>query len=134
MTPPEVRPKRGNSPFPNPEPGTVPFSAVPLAVVGDRDTVLTFQLGGVPGQVVHTADEACATIAEVVAAVHRDGGPARRPVLLLVTRGTAERIRTYLDRVMLDPGGPLILEIPGLGEPGERPVERFVERVLGIHL
>lgn len=106
-----------------------------MTVVGDRDTVLAFQLGGVPGQVVHTAEEARAAVAATVAALRRDGGPARQPPLLLVTRGTAERIREYLDRVMLDPAGPLVLEVPGFGEPtGERPVERFVERVLGIHL
>jgi vacuolar-type H+-ATPase subunit F/Vma7 len=115
--------------------GRMPIVGAPIAIVGDRDTVLAFQLGGVPGQAVHSADEACAAIAEVVAAVHRDGGPTRLPVLLLVTWGTASGIRSYLDEVMVDPGGPLILEIPGLGEPtGERPVERFVERVLGIHL
>jgi vacuolar-type H+-ATPase subunit F/Vma7 len=107
----------------------------PIEVVGDRDTVLAFQLGGVPGRIVETAEEARAAVAAAVAAVHRDGGPARRPVLLLVTRGTAEPIREYLDRVILDRAGPLVLEIPGFGEPaGERPVERFVERVLGMHL
>ncbi|HSP96581.1 MAG TPA: V-type ATP synthase subunit F [Candidatus Dormibacteraeota bacterium] len=107
----------------------------PIRVLGDRDTVLAFQLGGVPGQVVQTAAEARAALDAAVAEVHREGGPARRPVLLLVTHGTAERIREDLDRAMLDPAGPLVLEIPGLGEAtGERPVERFVERVLGLHL
>jgi vacuolar-type H+-ATPase subunit F/Vma7 len=101
----------------------------PVEVLGDRDTVLAFQLGGVPGQVVDTAQEARAA---VVAAVHRGGGPAQQPVL---THGTAERIRGYLDDVMVDRGGPLILEIPGLGEPtGGSPVGRFVERVLGVRL
>ena len=107
----------------------------PISVIGDRDTVLAFQLGGVPGQVVQTAEEARAAIDAAVAAMQHDGGPARHPLLLLVTGGAAARIRADLDRVMLDPAGPLVLEIPGFGEPmGERPVERFVERVLGIRL
>ena len=106
-----------------------------IEVIGDRDTVLAFRLGGVPGRVVQSAEEARAAIAAAIADVHRNGGPARRPLLLLVTCGIAERIREDLDRVMLDPGGPLILEVPGLGEaPGDRPVERFIERVLGIQL
>jgi vacuolar-type H+-ATPase subunit F/Vma7 len=107
----------------------------PVTVVGDRDTVLAFGLGGVPGRIVQTATEARAAIAAVVDALHRDGGPAGRPTLVLVTCGVAERVRAYLDEVMLDPAGPIVLEVPGFGEAaGGRPVERFVERVLGVHL
>jgi vacuolar-type H+-ATPase subunit F/Vma7 len=103
----------------------------PLTIIGDRETVLAFRLGGVPGQVVETPAEARAA----VAAAHRERRPGDPPALVVVTRGTAEHIRDYLDGVMLDPAAPLVLEIPGFGEPaGERPVERFVERVLGIHL
>lgn len=106
-----------------------------MQVIGDRDTVLAFELGGVPGQVVQTAEEARAAIEAAVSAVRAGGGPVRRPALLLVTHATAKRIRDYLDRIILDPTGPLVLEIPGLVDPlGERPVERFVERVLGVRL
>jgi len=107
----------------------------PIQVVGDRDTVLTFQLGGIPGQIAHTAADARAAITTAITAVRGGGGLGRAPALLLVTHGTAEGIRDFLDGVILDPAAPLILEIPGAGEPmGERPVEAFVERVLGMHL
>ena len=107
----------------------------PLHVIGDADTVLAFALGGVPGQVAHTADEARAAVDAVVAAVRHAGGPVQQPTLLLVTTATAERIREHLDGVMLDAKAPLILEFPGFNDPpAESPVERFVNRVLGVHL
>jgi vacuolar-type H+-ATPase subunit F/Vma7 len=106
-----------------------------IEVLGDRETVLAFRLGGVPGRIVRSAEEARAALDAAVAAARQGGGPGRRFALLLVTRGAAERIRADLDRALLDPTGPLVIEIPGLGEPaGQRPVERFVERVLGMHL
>jgi vacuolar-type H+-ATPase subunit F/Vma7 len=107
----------------------------PVQIIGDADTVLAFSLGGVPGCVVATADEARAAVEAAVQQVRRDGGPARRPLLLLVTYATAARIRTYLDRVLLDASGPLVVEIPGVGEPARRsPAEVFVARVLGVQL
>ena len=106
-----------------------------IEVLGDRDTVLAFRLGGVRGRAVETADEARAAMDAAVAAVQREGGFVRRPMLLLVTHGVAERVREYLHQFMLDPAGPLVIEIPGLGESTtKRPVEDFVARVLGVHL
>ena len=105
-----------------------------LQVIGDADTVLAFALGGVAGTVVHTAEEARAAVGAVVTTVRHAGGPVRQPALLLVTYGTAARIRDYLDGVSLDPNGPLILEIPGVGDPPARGrVDSVVERVLGVH-
>jgi vacuolar-type H+-ATPase subunit F/Vma7 len=53
---------------------------------------------------------------------------------VLITYGTAARIRDYLDGVILDPNGPLILEIPGVGDqPARGRVDSVVERVLGVH-
>lgn len=107
----------------------------PIQIIGDEATVLAFALGGIPGHVVNTANEARAAIEVLIDDVRHHGGPVRQPTLLLVTQATAERIREYLDTVILDAGGPLVLEIPGFGEPlGRSPVTRFVERVLGMHL
>ena len=107
----------------------------PIQVVGDADTVLAFALGGVPGQVASTAPEAHAAVAAVVNQVRGEGGPARSPALVLVTQRVAHLIREYLNEVILDPSAPLVLEIPGFADAGgERPLERFVERVLGVHL
>jgi vacuolar-type H+-ATPase subunit F/Vma7 len=108
---------------------------VPIQIIGDADTVLAFDLGGIPGQVAETAEAAYAAVESVVSDLRHNGGLGRRPALLLVTHGVAGRVRDELDRLILDPNAPLVLEIPGAGEPlGESPVERFVERVLGIEL
>jgi vacuolar-type H+-ATPase subunit F/Vma7 len=107
----------------------------PVQVIGDADTVLAFALGGVPGQVVSSADDARAAVDAVVTAVRHAGGPVREPTLLLVTSATAERIREHLDAVMLDANAPLILEFTGFSDlPSDSRVARFVGRVLGVHL
>ena len=107
----------------------------PLQVIGDADTVLAFALGGIPGHVVRTADEASGVVDAIIDEVRKNGGPVRSPVLILVTQKTAALIRQKTDRIALDAGGPLVLEIPGFGgQFGQHPVERFVGRVLGAHL
>ena len=107
----------------------------PIHVIGDADTVLAFALGGVPGQVVPSADEARAAVDAVLDAVRHAGGSVQQPTLLLVTTATAERIHDHLDRVALDANAPLILEFTGFRDPPSKsPVERFVARVLGVHL
>jgi vacuolar-type H+-ATPase subunit F/Vma7 len=107
----------------------------PVQVVGDHNTVQAFALGGVPGHVVHTADEARTAMDAVIEALRSGGGPVQHPTLVLITHRTADRIREYLDRLILDTHGPLVLEIPGFAEPlGESPLERFVARVLRVQL
>jgi len=107
------------------------MSAVEL--VGDADTVLAFALGGVPGQIVADADAARAAVAAVVQRVHAGGGPLRRPILLLITRGIADLIRSEIDRVTLDARGPSVLEIPGFHDPlGRGSAQAAVHRVLGL--
>ncbi len=107
----------------------------PIQVVGDADTVLAFALGGVPGQVAGGARDAHAAVEAVVNQVREAGGPARCPAVVLVTQRVARLIRAYLNQLILDPSAPLLLEIPGFAEAnGERPLEHFVERVLGVHL
>ncbi len=106
-----------------------------LQVVGDRDTVLAFRLGGIPGHVVQSASEARVAMETIAEQLHAAGGPARQPTLVLVTQEAAQLMREYLNDVILDPHGPLVLEIPGFAAAtGGRPLERFVERVLGVHL
>jgi len=106
-----------------------------IQIIGDANSVLAFALGGVPGHVVASAEEARAAVDDVVDAVRRAGGPVRSPTLLLVTSAMARQIRSHLDAVMLDASAPLILEFPGFGEAAsETPVERLVNRVLGVPL
>lgn len=107
----------------------------PFHLIGDPETVLAFTLGGVPGQAVRSAADARAAVDLVVKAVGESGGPLKQPTLLLITFATAARIRDHLDTVMLDAHAPLILEIPGFNDPPQAgPVDRVVDRVLGVHL
>lgn len=106
----------------------------PVSIVGDSRTVLAFALGGVPGRAAGTAAQTRAAL-EAAVAEARTAAPGARAALLLVTRGAANFVREELDLLTLDPTAPLIVEIPGFGEPaGESRVERFVERVLGVRL
>ena len=105
----------------------------PIQVLGDADTVLAFGLGGIPGRVVSSAAEVRAALDAVAheRAQQAEGGA----VLVLVTQGAAALVGDDLQRVVLDPDGPLIVEIPGFGEPSrESPLQRFVQRVLGVRL
>ncbi len=107
----------------------------PIQILADAETVLAFALGGIPGRVVRTADEARAAMESAVSEVHATAAAERQPALLLVTQETAELIRTELNRVTLDSTGPVVLEIPGFGEGlGRSSLERFVQRVLGVRL
>jgi vacuolar-type H+-ATPase subunit F/Vma7 len=106
-----------------------------VQLIGDADTVLAFALGGVSGQVTQTADEAQAAVAAVVQQLRKAGGLLQHPTLLLITHGAAAMIRGYLNELTLDPAAPVVLEIPGFGEPlGESPLAGFVRRVLGVSL
>ena len=108
------------------------MAVAPLQVLGDADTVLAFALGGVPGSVIETAEAAHAAIDAVTEAMHGEGGSVARPVLLLVTQRTAASIPERIERAVLDVAGPLILEIPGVGEAaGDGSGQRLLRRVLG---
>jgi vacuolar-type H+-ATPase subunit F/Vma7 len=99
-------------------------------VIGDADTVLAFSLAGIRGCAVETPGEAESRI-RAAAAEARGQSPPRATVLL-VTAGIARHARGVLDRVTLAGGGPLVLEIPGVGEPaGESALDDLVHRLLG---
>ncbi len=106
----------------------------PIEVVGDRETVLAFALGGVPGRVVLAAAEAPAVVeAAIAAARDRAAADASHPArILLVTSSVAAGTRDVIDRATLDPNAPLVLEIPGFADrPAKSRVGHFLERVLG---
>jgi vacuolar-type H+-ATPase subunit F/Vma7 len=106
-----------------------------IRLIGDADTVLAFALGGVPGQVTESAAEAEAAVGDIVRLVRSAGGLLQCPTLLLITHGVAAMIRSYLNDVMLDPAAPVVVEIPGFGEPlGTNPLAAFVRRAVGVPL
>jgi vacuolar-type H+-ATPase subunit F/Vma7 len=104
-----------------------------IEIIGDRETVLAFGLGGVPGHVVASSDEARAALDALVRA-YRGADRTRRDVtLVLVTQRAADGMRDVLNRLVFDAQGPLVLEVPGFGDPRhDDPLARFVDRVLGV--
>jgi vacuolar-type H+-ATPase subunit F/Vma7 len=103
-----------------------------LYVIGDPHTVLAFALGGIPGDAVHSAAEARAALDAVADRQREAGGPQRAPILVLVTHTVSAWIRAAIDAMIIDARAPLVLEIPGFGEPPNAlHADRFVERILG---
>jgi len=87
-----------------------------LRVIGDRETVLAFALGGVPGQVAESAQAARDSLQAVLDEAAADDPAAPQPRLVLITRDAAAGVRELIDRLVLAAPGPLILEIPGFAE------------------
>lgn len=106
-----------------------------IRVIADRDTVLAFALGGVPGSVTETPAAARTALRAVVDEVRAAGGVRRHPIVVVVTRRVADGVRAEIDAVTLDPAAPLLLEIPAMREAGgERRARSVLERMLHVHL
>ena len=98
--------------------------------VADEDTVRGFRLVGVPGQAVSTPQESATALA---AAFERPGCD-----LLIVTEQVVVRLGPQLAALRVERGRPLVVEIPGPGEPATRAggesLRRLVQRVVGMNL
>jgi vacuolar-type H+-ATPase subunit F/Vma7 len=93
-----------------------------IFVVADADTCLAFALAGIEGQAVETA-------AEVGSILHRL--TQEKSWLILITEPLAESSREAIDRMLLEPGGSLILEIPTTRGPAvER--ARTTDRIVSL--
>jgi vacuolar-type H+-ATPase subunit F/Vma7 len=91
-----------------------------IFVVADAETVLAFALAGLQGQAVESATEVPAILAGLT---REEAG------LVLITEVLAVSNRKTIERMLLDPSGPLIVEIPGRGGPlpkRARTTERLV--------
>jgi V/A-type H+/Na+-transporting ATPase subunit F len=97
-------------------------------VIGDKDTVLGFQLAGVEGKEVSTPGEAELTFD--TALENHDYG------IIIITERVAELIRARVDRFIFSQAFPLILEIPDRmgkleGKPG---LKEMVNGAIGVNL
>ena len=79
-----------------------------IAVIGDSDTVLAFRLAGLESRVARFAAEVPALIEQLR---REDMG------LMLITEALVEENRELVEKILLEPGGPLILEIPEFKGP-----------------
>ncbi|MBI3785176.1 MAG: V-type ATP synthase subunit F [Deltaproteobacteria bacterium] len=102
-----------------------------IAVIGDSNTVLAFQLGGVEGYVVSTAEDARRAFQEVYEGARGGKDEPGATKLLLVTQQVIDAAGDLLDAGRSDTSAPMVLEIPGFGEHVEqRPLQRLLVRVL----
>jgi vacuolar-type H+-ATPase subunit F/Vma7 len=100
-----------------------------IFVLGSREVVAAFALGGMRGKVVRGAGETLDSLEEI--------GAMSEPVkVLVIEEAAAEKVKDEIERLKLNPGGPLIVEVCGFGGLLERrktPLE-FVREALGIRI
>lgn len=97
-------------------------------IIGDEDTVLGFELVGVPG--ARAADPAEAEEAFSKALSQRETG------IIVITEDAADMIRPLVDKYVFTATFPLIVEIPGPGErkEGRKDLRTLVNEAIGIKL
>lgn len=79
-----------------------------MFVIADPDTLLVYALAGLNGQAVTSGDE----VPEIL-----DGLTRESAALVLITEKLARNHREEIERMMLDSGKPLIVEIPDINGP-----------------
>lgn len=77
-------------------------------VVADAQTVLAFALAGVRGQVAGSPEE----VPDILEGIDRE-----ETGLVLITEALAQANRGVVEKMLLEPDGPLVLEIPDATGP-----------------
>jgi len=96
---------------------------VNIVVLADDTTALAFALAGLNTRVARSPSEIPGLLGGVDRAVTG---------LVLITEALAQGNRALIDRMLLEPGGPLVLEIPDTGGPRPKrasAAERIVSSV-----
>jgi vacuolar-type H+-ATPase subunit F/Vma7 len=89
-------------------------------VIADPESYLAFAVAGIEGQSVESEAEVPLVF---------EGLDKREVGLVLITEALAAKNRETIDRILVGPGGPLILEIPaasGLLRTRSRATERIL--------
>lgn len=97
-------------------------------VIGDEDTVLGFELVGVPGARAASPEEAKEAFQRAL--------DQRNTGIIVITEGAADMIRPLVERYLFTITFPLIVEIPGSGREGSprRDIRSLVNEAIGIKL
>lgn len=93
-----------------------------IFVLADPDTALAFSLAGIKGQAVSSESEVSVMLANL---------KQKEIGLVLITERLAEKNREVIDRILLEPDRPLILEIPDIQGPVPKRV-KATERILSL--
>ena len=97
-------------------------------LIGDKETVLGFSLAGVEGKVAESEAEILKLLRKVKHCSHIS--------IVMITERLAERVRPFLQSMILQKEGPLILEIPDRRGPLKHKgsVEALVLSALGMKM
>ena len=97
-------------------------------IIGDEDTVLGFELVGVPGAKVKDAEEARRAF-EHALSLGETG-------IIIITEGAADTIRPLVDKYLFTAAFPLIVEIPGAADQGKsrKDLRSLVNEAIGIKI
>ena len=99
-----------------------------LLVIGSQDAVLGFDLVGVRGRIVTTAEELNQAL---------DAALADKEVgIVLVTEDVADLARQRVDMLRVRSTVPLVVEIPGPGgpHPDRPPLSEVIRRTIGVKI
>ncbi len=93
-----------------------------ILVIADPKTTLAFALAGISTQAVQSPAEIPAILQDL---------DRETTSLVLITEALAGENRAVIERLVLEPGGPLILEIPDTAGPQPRRA-RAAERIVSL--
>ena len=93
-----------------------------ILVIADPNTSLAFALAGIDTRIVQSPAE----IPDILQGLDRHSIS-----LVLISEALAGENRATIERMVLEPGGPLILEIPDIGGPQPRRA-RATERLVSL--
>jgi V/A-type H+-transporting ATPase subunit F len=97
-------------------------------VIGDKDTLLGFQLIGLEGEEVRTAEEAKDALER---AFQMEGLG-----IVIITERVASTIRSLVEQYIYKTTFPLIIEIPDRKGPveGRKSIRELIRAAVGVHL
>lgn len=79
-----------------------------IFVIADEETTLAFALAGIKGQAVHSPTEVPAVL---------NGLGRSKTSLVLITEALAQENQEAIERMLLEPGSPLVIEVPDTEGP-----------------
>ncbi len=101
-----------------------------ISLVGDKDTVVGFQLAGIKdSHAVETPEEARAALLEI--AKDKDAG------LIIITERLADKLRSEIAAITEGKVTPLVVEIPDKSGPIEKrvdPIKELIRRAVGVEV
>jgi V/A-type H+-transporting ATPase subunit F len=101
-----------------------------ISLIGDKDTVVGFQLAGVKdSHIVESPEDARVAL--------RDLAEDKESGLIIITERLADKIRSDISEITEGKVTPIIVEIPDKGGPIEKkvdPIKELIKRAVGIEI